>query len=55
MPATRTTLGRRYATDRRGRGWLASDTKATGKPRVPSAGAVEEALRFGWIDSRPLR
>lgn len=25
----------------------------SGKPRVPYADAVEEALCFGWIDSRP--
>lgn len=55
MPATMTPPRRCYATDPRGRGWLPSNAKATGNPRVPYAEAVEEALRFGWIDSRPLR
>ncbi len=27
--------------------------KESGRPRVPYADAAEEALRFGWIDSRP--
>ena len=31
--------------------WLVSFKKATGKPRVEYADAVEEALCFGWIDS----
>ena len=33
--------------------WLISYKKATGKPRVDYAEAVEEALCFGWIDSKP--
>lgn len=33
--------------------WLITYKKATGKPRVEYAEAVEEALRFGWIDSKP--
>ena len=30
--------------------WLVSFKKATGKPSIPYADAVEEALCFGWID-----
>lgn len=33
--------------------WLVSYKKATGKPRFEYAEAVEEALCFGWIDSKP--
>ncbi len=33
--------------------WVASYKAATGKPRVPYAELVEEALCFGWIDSKP--
>ena len=33
--------------------WLISFKKATGKPRVEYEDAVEEALCFGWIDSKP--
>jgi uncharacterized protein YdeI (YjbR/CyaY-like superfamily) len=32
--------------------WLISFKKATGKPRVEYGEAVEEALCFGWIDSK---
>lgn len=32
--------------------WLITYKKATGKPRVDYAEAVEEALCFGWIDSK---
>ncbi len=32
--------------------WLVSFKKATGKPRVEYDEAVEEALCFGWIDSK---
>ncbi len=32
--------------------WLVSYKSSTGKPRVEYAEAVEEALCFGWIDSR---
>lgn len=32
--------------------WLVSYKKATGKPRVEYDQAVEEALCFGWIDSK---
>ena len=31
--------------------WLIYYKKHTGKPRIPYAAAVEEALCFGWIDS----
>jgi uncharacterized protein YdeI (YjbR/CyaY-like superfamily) len=33
--------------------WLVSYKKSSGKPRVSYDQAVEEALCFGWIDSRP--
>ncbi|MFN8418462.1 MAG: hypothetical protein U0528_04330 [Anaerolineae bacterium] len=33
--------------------WLIYYKKESGKPRVQYADAVEEALCFGWIDSRP--
>lgn len=32
--------------------WFVSYKKATGKPRVEYVDAVEEALCFGWIDSK---
>jgi uncharacterized protein YdeI (YjbR/CyaY-like superfamily) len=32
--------------------WLVSWKKPTGKPRVDYDAAVEEALCFGWIDSK---
>ncbi|MBE9080022.1 YdeI/OmpD-associated family protein, partial [Romeria aff. gracilis LEGE 07310] len=35
--------------------WLISYKKATGKPYVGYSDAVEEALCFGWIDSKPNR
>lgn len=33
--------------------WFISYKKATGKPQVSYNEAVEEALCFGWIDSKP--
>lgn len=33
--------------------WLVSWKKSTGKPFVPYSDSVDEALCFGWIDSRP--
>lgn len=33
--------------------WLISYKKASGKPRLEYDDAVEEALCFGWIDSKP--
>jgi uncharacterized protein YdeI (YjbR/CyaY-like superfamily) len=33
--------------------WLISYKKATGKPRLEYDEAVQEALCFGWIDSKP--
>jgi|SRR5579859_5522117 len=33
--------------------WLITYKKATGKPRVEYEIAVEEALCFGWVDSKP--
>ncbi len=33
--------------------WLISYKKATGQPRLEYDDAVEEALCFGWIDSKP--
>ncbi len=35
--------------------WLISYKKATGKPRIDYDEAVEEALCFGWIDSKPSK
>jgi uncharacterized protein YdeI (YjbR/CyaY-like superfamily) len=35
--------------------WLVFPKKASGKPRIPYNDAVEEALCFGWIDSRVNR
>lgn len=35
--------------------WLLSYKKATGKPRFEYDAAVEEALCFGWIDSKPAK
>lgn len=35
--------------------WLVSRYKATGKPSLPYADAVQEALCFGWIDSTNKR
>ncbi|MCU0491258.1 MAG: YdeI/OmpD-associated family protein [Chloroflexaceae bacterium] len=33
--------------------WLITYKKATGKPRIEYDDAVEEALCFGWVDSKP--
>lgn len=33
--------------------WLVSFKKGTGKPRIEYEDSVEEALCFGWIDSKP--
>lgn len=33
--------------------WLVYYKRGSGRPRVAYADAVEEALCFGWIDSRP--
>ena len=33
--------------------WLVSWKKATGRPFVPYSDTVDEALCFGWVDSRP--
>ena len=35
--------------------WLVSWKKTSGKPFVPYREAVDEALCFGWVDSRPNR
>jgi uncharacterized protein YdeI (YjbR/CyaY-like superfamily) len=35
--------------------WMISFKKATGRARVEYEEAVEEALSFGWIDSKPRR
>lgn len=35
--------------------WLITYKKATGRPRVEYDEAVEEALCFGWIDSKSLK
>jgi uncharacterized protein YdeI (YjbR/CyaY-like superfamily) len=33
--------------------WLITFKKGSGRPHLPYASAVEEAICFGWIDSRP--
>ena len=33
--------------------WLITYKKATGKPRMEYEDSVEEALCFGWVDSKP--
>jgi uncharacterized protein YdeI (YjbR/CyaY-like superfamily) len=33
--------------------WLVTYKKATGRKHLPNADVVEEALCFGWIDSKP--
>lgn len=43
---------RRHHGDRRGV-WLVTYRKGSGKPHLPYERAVEEALCYGWIDSRP--
>jgi hypothetical protein len=35
--------------------WLVTYKKATGKPRVEYGEAVEEALCFGWVNSKPRK
>ena len=35
--------------------WLIAYKKSTGKPRVEYEEAVEEALCFGWVDSKPRK
>ncbi|MBA3350069.1 MAG: YdeI/OmpD-associated family protein [Actinobacteria bacterium] len=35
--------------------WLVSYKKATGKPRIDYEEAVEEALCFGWVDSKAVK
>lgn len=35
--------------------WLVLNRKTSGLPHLPVAEAVEEALCFGWVDSRPAR
>ncbi|MBN1245410.1 YdeI/OmpD-associated family protein [Candidatus Bathyarchaeota archaeon] len=35
--------------------WLVFPKKASGEPRIPYNDAVEEALCFGWIDSKAKR
>ncbi len=40
---------------RKGGVWFVSNKKASGKPRIPYAEAVEEALCFGWVDSQPRK
>jgi uncharacterized protein YdeI (YjbR/CyaY-like superfamily) len=35
--------------------WLVTYKKAAGPDHVPNADVVEEALCFGWIDSRPAK
>jgi uncharacterized protein YdeI (YjbR/CyaY-like superfamily) len=40
---------------RKGSVWLVLNRKGSGLPYLPVAEAVEEALCFGWVDSRPAR
>jgi uncharacterized protein YdeI (YjbR/CyaY-like superfamily) len=35
--------------------WLVLNRKGSGLPHLPVAEAVEEALCFGWVDSRPAK
>jgi uncharacterized protein YdeI (YjbR/CyaY-like superfamily) len=35
--------------------WLITYKKATGKPRIEYEEAVEEAICYGWIDSKPQK
>ena len=35
--------------------WLVAWKKHTGRPGIPYDEAVEEAMCFGWVDSRPRR
>ena len=35
--------------------WLVTYKKSTGKPRIDYDEAVEEALCFGWVDSKPAK
>ena len=35
--------------------WLVTYKKGTGKPRLEYGEAVEEALCFGWVDSKPAK
>lgn len=35
--------------------WLVSYKRATGRPRIAYEAAVEEALCFGWVDSKPRK
>lgn len=35
--------------------WLVTFKKATGRPRIDDDEAVEEALCFGWVDSKPAK
>ena len=51
--AWRTWLEENY--DKEKEVWLIFPKKASGKPRIPYNDAVEEALCFGWIDSRVKR
>ena len=41
--------------ERGGGVWLVSYKQATGKPRLTYDEAVEEALCFGWVDSKPRK
>ncbi|HYH81199.1 MAG TPA: YdeI/OmpD-associated family protein [Longimicrobium sp.] len=47
--AWRAWLAEHYRTEKEV--WLVYPRKHTGRPRIPYADAVEEALCFGWIDS----
>jgi uncharacterized protein YdeI (YjbR/CyaY-like superfamily) len=51
--AWRAWLAAHHATS--GSVWLVMNRKGSGLPHLPVAQAVEEALCFGWVDSRPAR
>jgi uncharacterized protein YdeI (YjbR/CyaY-like superfamily) len=41
--------------DKKASVWLITYKKDTGKPRIDYDEAVEEALCFGWVDSKPAK
>lgn len=51
--AWRAWLSENHATS--GSVWLVLNRKESGLPHLPVAEAVEEALCFGWVDSRPAK
>lgn len=51
--AWRAWLERHHAQE--GSVWLILNRKGSGLPHLPAAEAAEEALCFGWVDSRPAK